>query len=244
MGRILIVTGGSRGIGAAIARMGARDGYDVAINYHQAKARADEVVADIKRAGRRAIAVQGDMAREADILRLFETTDREFGRPNAFVNNAGIVASVGRLETLTAADIQRSFDVNSVGPLLCAREAVKRMAKRFGGSGGAIVNIASAATTIGSPNEFIHYAASKAAVDALTFGLSKEMALEGVRVNAVSPGYIETEIQYEGRGTKIIPAIPMQRAGTVEEVAEATMFLLSEKASYITGSILRVSGGR
>lgn len=244
MAKILLVTGGSRGIGAGIARMAARDGYDVAVNYNKSKAEADAVVADIKRQGRRAIAVQADVSREAEILRLFETVDRELGRLTAFVNNAGIIASVGRLEDSTFADIARSFDVNATGPLFCAREAVRRMAKRFGGAGGAIVNIASAATTLGSANEFIHYAASKAAMDALTYGLSKEMALEGVRVNAVSPGYIETDIQYEGRAAKIIPNIPMQRAGTVEEVAETVLFLLSEKASYVTGSILRVSGGR
>lgn len=244
MAGIIVVTGGSRGIGAACATIAAREGYDVAINYERAKDRAEQVVAAVRKLGRRAIAVQGDMSKEADVLRLFAETDAALGRTTALVNNAGIVASVGRLETLTAADIQRSFDVNSVGALLVAREAVKRMAKRFGGAGGAIVGIASAATTLGSPNEFVHYAASKAAMDALTYGLSKEMALEGVRVNAVSPGYIETEIQYQGRAAKIIPAIPVQRAGTAEEVAEAVLFLLSDKASYITGQVLRVSGGR
>ncbi|MGE0096382.1 MAG: SDR family oxidoreductase [Alphaproteobacteria bacterium] len=244
MAKILLVTGGSRGIGAGIARMAGRDGYDVAVNYNKSKAEADAVVADIKRHGRRAIAIQADVSREADILRLFETVDRELGRLTAFVNNAGIIASVGRLEDFTFADIARSFDVNSTGPLFCAREAVRRMAKKFGGAGGAIVNIASAATTLGSANEFIHYAASKAAMDALTYGLSKEMALEGVRVNAVSPGYIETDIHYEGREAKILPNIPMQRGGTVDELAETVMFLLSEKASYVTGAILRVSGGR
>ena len=244
MAGIIVVTGGSRGIGAACATSAAREGYDVAINYERAKDRAEQVAGAVRKLGRRAIAVQGDMSKEADVLRLFAETDAALGRATALVNNAGIVASVGRLETLTAADIQRSFDVNSVGALLVAREAVKRMAKRFGGAGGAIVGIASAATTLGSPNEFVHYAASKAAMDALTYGLSKEMALEGVRVNAVSPGYIETEIQYADRAAKIVPAIPVQRAGTAEEVAEAVMFLLSDKASYITGQVLRVSGGR
>lgn len=244
MSKILLVTGASRGIGAGIARMAGRDGYDVAVNYNKSKAGADAVVADIKRHGQRAIAIQADVSREADILRLFETVDRELGRMTAFVNNAGIIASVGRLEDFSFADIAHSFDVNATGPLFCAREAVRRMAKKFGGAGGAIVNIASAATTLGSANEFIHYAASKAAMDALTYGLSKEMALEGVRVNAVSPGYIETDIHYEGREKKILPNIPMQRAGTTEELAETVMFLLSEKASYVTGSILRVSGGR
>ncbi len=244
MSKILLVTGASRGIGAGIARMAGRDGYDVAVNYNKSKAGADAVVADIKRHGQRAVAIQADVSREADILRLFETVDRELGRMTAFVNNAGIIASVGRLEDFSFADIAHSFDVNATGPLFCAREAVRRMAKKFGGAGGAIVNIASAATTLGSANEFIHYAASKAAMDALTYGLSKEMALEGVRVNAVSPGYIETDIHYEGREKKILPNIPMQRAGTTEELAETVMFLLSEKASYVTGSILRVSGGR
>ena len=244
MSKILLVTGASRGIGAGIARMAGRDGYDVAVNYNKSKAGADAVVAEIKRHGQRAIAIQADVSREADILRLFETVDRELGRMTAFVNNAGIIASVGRLEDFSFADIAHSFDVNATGPLFCAREAVRRMAKKFGGAGGAIVNIASAATTLGSANEFIHYAASKAAMDALTYGLSKEMALEGVRVNAVSPGYIETDIHYEGREKKILPNIPMQRAGTTEELAETVMFLLSEKASYVTGSILRVSGGR
>lgn len=241
---ILVVTGASRGIGAGIARLAGRDGYDVVVNYNTSKTQAESVVEEIKSHGRRAIAVQANVSREADIVRLFETTDREMGRLTGFVNNAGIITSVGRLEDLTFADIARSFDVNGTGPLFCAREAVRRMAKRFGGPGGAIVNIASAATTLGSANEFIHYAASKAAMDALTYGLSKEMALEGVRVNAISPGYIDTDIQYEGRAAKILPNIPMQRAGTVEEVAEAVLFLLSEKSSYVTGSILRVSGGR
>lgn len=244
MSKILLVTGGSRGIGAGIARLAGRDGYDVAVNYNRSKAEADAVVAEVKRHGRRAVAIQADASREADILRLFETVDRELGRLTAFVNNAGIIASVGRLEDFSFADIARSFDVNGTGPLFCAREAVRRMARKFGGAGGAIVNVASVATTLGSANEFIHYAASKAAMDALTYGLSKEMALEGVRVNAISPGVIDTDIHYEGRMTKILSNIPMQRAGTVDEAAEAALFLLSDKASYITGSILRVSGGR
>ena len=244
MSKVCIVTGGSRGIGAGCAIHAARAGYDVAFSYERSKDRAEQVAAEIRKLGRKAVAVQGDISKEKDILRLFETSDKELGRLTAFVNNAGIITSVDRLENLTADDIQRMFDVNSVGALIAAREAVRRMAKRFGGAGGAIVGIASAATTLGSPNEFIHYAASKAAMDALTYGLAKEMALENVRVNAVAPGYIETEIQYEGRSQKIVPNIPMQRAGTVDEVADAVMYLLSDKASYITGQILRVSGGR
>jgi NAD(P)-dependent dehydrogenase (short-subunit alcohol dehydrogenase family) len=244
MAKVCIVTGGSRGIGAGCAIHAASAGYDVAFSYERSKDRAEQVAGEIRKLGRKAVAVQGDISKEKDILRLFEAADKELGRATAFVNNAGIITSVDRLENLKADDIQRIFDVNAVGAFIAAREAVRRMAKRFGGAGGAIVGIASAATTLGSPNEFIHYAGSKAAMDALTYGLAKEMALEGVRVNAVSPGYIDTEIQYEGREKKILPHIPMQRAGTVDEVAETVMFLLSDKSSYVTGQVLRVSGGR
>ena len=244
MSDILVVTGASRGIGAAIARLGGRAGYDVAVNYLTSRAGAEAVVADIEAAGRRAIAVQGDMGCEGDILRLFETVDRELGTLGALVANAGLLTSLGRVEELEAADLKRILEVNTMGAFLCCREAVKRMSTRHGGAGGAIVTMSSAASTLGSPNEFVSYAASKAAVDALTYGLAKEVALDGIRVNAVNPGYIESDIHYPGRYEKIVPTVPMQRAGTPEDVAEAVLFLLSEKANYITGTNLRIAGGR
>ena len=244
MAGVLIVTGASRGIGAAVARLAGERGYDVAVNYLASPGPAEAVVKDIRARGRRAVAIKADVSAEADVLRLFEASARELGPIDALVNNAGVVTSVGRVEDLEARDIQRMFDINSVGAYLCAREAVRRMSTKRGGKGGAIVNVASRASGIGSPNEFVHYAGSKAAVDALTMGLAIEMAKDGVRVNAVSPGFVDSEIHYPGRRERLVPTIPMGRAGTAEEVAEAVLWLLSDKASYVTGAILRISGGR
>ena len=244
MSGVVIITGASRGIGAAIARVAGRAGWDVCVNYHQSGAAAQAVVADIVAAGSRAIAVQADASVEADILRLFETAERELGTIDSLVNNAGILTSIGRLDEASTKDVRRIFEVNSVGPFICSREAVRRMSTKHGGKGGTIVNVASAASTLGSPNEFINYAGSKAAIDALTIGLSKEVAKEGIRVNAVSPGYIESDIHYEGRWEKIQGAIPMGRKGTAEETGEAVLWLMGEKSSYVTGAFIRVAGGR
>ena len=244
MSGVVIITGASRGIGAGIARVAGRAGWDVCVNYHKSQAAAAAVVADIEAAGSRAIAVQADASVEADILRLFETAERELGPISSLVNNAGILTSIGRLDEASYEDVRRIFEVNSVGPFICTREAVRRMSTKHGGKGGTIVNVASAASTLGSPNEFINYAGSKAAIDALTLGLSKEVAREGIRVNAVSPGYIESDIHYEGRWEKIKAAIPMGRKGTAEETGEAVLWLMGDKSSYITGAFIRVAGGR
>jgi NAD(P)-dependent dehydrogenase (short-subunit alcohol dehydrogenase family) len=240
----LIVTGASRGIGAAIAKAAGREGWSVCVNYNQSKEPAEAVAAEIEAAGSKAILVQGDMSRAEDIERVFEASDRELGPLGGLVNNAGIITGIGRLDSFSYEQVHRIFEVNSVGPVYCSRLAVERMSTKHGGKGGAIVNIASAASTLGSANEFIHYAASKAAIDALTYGLSKEVATEGVRVNAVSPGYIESDIHYEGRWEKLKHAIPMGRPGTGDEVAQPVLFLLSDKASYVSGAILRIAGGR
>jgi NAD(P)-dependent dehydrogenase (short-subunit alcohol dehydrogenase family) len=244
MSKVVIITGASRGIGAGIARVAGRAGWDVCVNYHQSRAAAEAVVADVEAAGSRAIAVQADASVEADIGHLFETAERELGAIASLVNNAGILTSVGRLDEVSYEDVRRIFEVNSVGPFICAREAVRRMSTKHGGKGGTIVNVASAASTLGSPNEFINYAGSKAAIDALTLGLSKEVAKEGIRVNAVSPGFIDTDIHYEGRWEKIEAAIPLGRKGTAEETGEAVLWLMDEKSSYITGAFIRVAGGR
>ena len=244
MSGVVIITGASRGIGAGIARVAGRAGWDVCVNYNQSRAAAQAVVADVEAAGSRAIAVQADASVEADILRLFETAERELGAIDSLVNNAGILTSIGRLDEASYEDVRRIFEVNSVGPFICTREAVRRMSTKHGGKGGTIVNVASAASTLGSPNEFINYAGSKAAIDALTLGLSKEVAKEGIRVNAVSPGYIESDIHYEGRWEKIKGAIPLGRKGAAEETGEAVLWLMGEKSSYVTGAFIRVAGGR
>ena len=216
----------------------------MAVNYLTSRAGAEAVVADIEAAGRRAIAVQGDMGCEGDILRLFETVDRELGTLGALVANAGLLTSLGRVEELEAADLKRILEVNTMGAFLCCREAVKRMSTRHGGAGGAIVTMSSAASTLGSPNEFVSYAASKAAVDALTYGLAKEVALDGIRVNAVNPGLYRIGHPLPRAVREDRATVPMQRAGTPEDVAEAVLFLLSEKGNYITGTNLRIAGGR
>jgi NAD(P)-dependent dehydrogenase (short-subunit alcohol dehydrogenase family) len=250
MTRIMVVTGGSRGIGAATALLGARRGYDVAINYRVEGALAEALVGRIKaETGRRAIAVAGDMAVEADIKDLFASVDRQLGPVSHLVNNAGITGRSGRLDTAEADVIRACIDLNVTGAMLVAREAVRRMSMHHGGAGGAIVNISSVAARIGSPGEYVWYAASKGAIDAFTVGLAKETALEGIRVNAVSPGMVMTDIHERSTGDvarieRIRPNIPMQRIGMPDEIAKTVLFLLSEEASYTTGAIVDVSGGR
>ena len=244
MARVLIVTGASRGIGAAIARLAARDGWDVGVNYVANEARANLVVAAVEAAGRRAVALQADVSIEAEAVRLFVDCEARLGALGALVNNAGVITAYGRVDALSGEALQRNFAVNTVAYFLCAREAVRRLSTRHGGSGGVIVNVASRAATMGMPGEYVHYAASKAAVNALTTGLALEVAAEGIRVASVSPGLIDTEIQMPDRFARLAPTTPMRRAGSPEEVAEAVVWLLSDKASYVTGADLLVTGGR
>ena len=244
----MIITGGGRGIGAATARLAAERGYAVCVNYLRDEATAQAVVQDIRDDGGRAIAVRGDVGAEADVLRLFQETDRSLGPLRALVNNAGIVETRSRVEAMSAARLQRMFATNAVGAILCAREAIKRMSTKHGGKGGAIVNVSSAAARIGSPGEWVDYAASKAAVDTMTLGLAKELAEEGIRVNCVRPGFVNTGIHAAAgepnRIERLREGIPMKRGAEPEEVARAILWLLSEEASYSTGAILDVAGGR
>jgi NAD(P)-dependent dehydrogenase (short-subunit alcohol dehydrogenase family) len=246
--KILLITGAGRGIGAASARLAAREGYRVAINYRSDHAAAEKVAADIETAGSKALVVQADVARETEIAALFNEVDKKLGRLTHLVNNAGIVSRSSRLDAADPAIIRQVIDLNVTGAILVAREAVKRMSTKHGGKGGAIVNLSSAAATIGSPGEFTWYAASKGAIDSFTLGLARELASEGVRVNAVSPGLIETDIHASAgqpdRVMRMGPMIPMQRAGSAEEAANAILWLLSDKASYVTGANIRVAGGR
>jgi NAD(P)-dependent dehydrogenase (short-subunit alcohol dehydrogenase family) len=245
---VAIVTGGSRGIGAATARLLAVRGYDVCLSYRADAAAALAVVAEVQRAGRRGLGVQADVSREADVVRLFETCDRELGILSALVNNAGVVDLKARVDEMSATRLERMFAINTIGTMLCAREAVRRMSTRHGGRGGVIVNLSSVAARIGSPGEYVDYAAAKAAVDAFTIGLAKEVATEGVRVNAVRPGIVATGIHASGgqpdRLERIAPLVPMQRPGQPEEIAHAILSLLSDEAAYTTGALLDVSGGR
>lgn len=252
---VLLVTGGGRGIGAATARLAAQRGYAVAINYaHNAQA-AEALVAEIRAQGGQAIALQADVADEAQVLRLFAAVDAQLGPLRALVNNAGVVDVPARVDSMTAARLQRMFSINVVGPFLCAREAVRRMghqgARDFGpgyGQGGAIVNVSSAASRLGSPGQYVDYAAAKGAIDSMTIGLSKEVAADGIRVNAVRPGLIETDIHASGglpdRVRDLSATVPLQRGGTALEVAQAIVWLLSPEASYTTGALVDVSGGR
>ena len=244
----LFVTGGSRGIGAAVALRAAQDGYDVALTYATDRDAAQRVAATIGAAGRCAVVIQADVAEEDDVLRAFAALDDAFGRLDALVVNAGITGRFTRVDDLDAATLQRVFAVNVAGAFLCAREAVRRMSTARGGAGGAIVTLSSRAAMLGSPGEYVHYAASKAAVETLTRGLAKEVAAEGVRVNAVSPGLVDTEIHARagqpGRLERLAPTIPLGRAGTAEEIAEAVLWLLSPAASYVTGAVLEAAGGR
>jgi NAD(P)-dependent dehydrogenase (short-subunit alcohol dehydrogenase family) len=244
----VLVTGGSRGIGAATARLLAEHGYDVCIAYRDRADSAQAVVADVEASGVRALAVRADVSQEEDVVRLFATAQTELGRLVGLVNNAAVLDQQSTVADLQAERIQRILSVNVLGAFLCAREAVRAMSTADGGLGGAIVNVSSRAAVLGGAGEYVDYAASKAAVDALTVGLSREVADVGIRVNAVRPGLIETEIHASGgepgRVGRLGPTLPMGRGGRVEEVAEAIVWLLSDKASYVTGSFLEVSGGR
>jgi NAD(P)-dependent dehydrogenase (short-subunit alcohol dehydrogenase family) len=245
---VVVVTGGSRGIGAAVARLAAQRGYDVAINYRTRQAAAEAVAADAARAQARAITVQGDVAKEGDVVRLFATVDAELGRPTALVNNAGIIGPVGRVEDLDGAALKAVFELNVVGCFLCAREAIRRMSTRHGGQGGGIVNISSISARLGNANMWVHYAASKAALNAFTLGLAREVGPDGIRVNAVAPGLIDTEIHDtaggRGRFAAVAEDTPLRRIGAPEEVAETVLWLLSDAASFVTGTVVEVSGGR
>jgi NAD(P)-dependent dehydrogenase (short-subunit alcohol dehydrogenase family) len=248
MNKVMLVTGGSRGIGAATARLAGQRGYAVCVNYLRDRGAANRVVDEILQGGSAAIAVAADVSAEADVIRLFKSVDDSLGPVTALVNNAAINALQMRVETMDAQRLARVFAVNVTGSFLCAREAVRRMSTRHGGSGGAIVNISSVASRLGSPEEYVDYAASKAAIDALTVGLAKEVATEGIRVNAVRPGVVYTEIHAAGgepnRVERVKSFVPMQRGGQPEEIARAVMWLVSDEASYSTGAILDVSGGR
>ncbi|MEH6402694.1 MAG: SDR family oxidoreductase, partial [Sneathiella sp.] len=242
----IIITGASRGIGAVTAIKAAAAGYEVCVNYHSNLSAAQKVVSQIEENGGRAIAVQGDVAKEEDILALFDAVDAQLAPLTALINNAGILETHGRVEDMSFDRLQRVFTTNITGSFICAREAVKRMSTDKGGQGGGIVNISSAASRLGSPNEYVDYAASKGAIDSLTIGLSKEVAGEGIRVNAVRPGVIYTEIHALGgepeRVDRVKENVPMKRGGQPEEVANTALWLLSDEASYITGALLDVSG--
>ena len=244
----LLITGASRGIGAATAVLAASQGWAVAVNYVSNAAAAQAVVEQITQTGGKAIAVQADVSKEAEVLRMFALVDDTLGRITGLVNNAGVVDQKSRVDAMTVARLERMWASNITSSFVCAREAVKRMSTLHGGRGGSIVNLSSAAARIGSPGQYVDYAASKAAIDAFTLGLAKEVAAEGIRVNAVRPGIIDTDIHASGglpnRVRDLAPSVPMLRAGTALEVAQAIVWLLSESASYTTGSIVDVAGGR
>jgi NAD(P)-dependent dehydrogenase (short-subunit alcohol dehydrogenase family) len=246
--RVVVVTGGSRGIGAATARLAAQRGYDVAISFRQDEDAAEAVLAACAAAGADAIAVRADVAVEADVVALFDEASSQLGRIDVFVNNAGTLHRAARLDEFEVARLEEVVRVNVIGAFVAAREAVRRMSTRYGGRGGAIVNVSSAAAYLGSPNEYIDYAATKGALDTMTIGLSKEVATEGIRVNAVRPGLIYTDIHelsgIENRVDVLSPNVPMQRGGEATEVAEAILWLASDAASYVTGTFINTSGGR
>jgi len=245
---IALITGGSRGIGAATALLAAQRGFAVAVNYTSNSLAADEVVRQIRASGGTAITVQADVAVEADIMAMFAKVDAKLGRITALVNNAGVVDVASRVEAMTAQRLKRMFNINVLGSFLCAREAVKRMSTKHGGAGGTIVNLSSVAARLGGPGQYVDYAASKGAIDTFTTGLAKEVATEGIRVNAVRPGIIETDIHASGgepdRARLMAPLVPMQRAGIALEVAQAIVWLMTDESSYTTGSMIDVAGGR
>ena len=248
MSKVLLVTGGSRGIGAAVAVLAAKQGYAVAINFNGNEAAADSVAKQIRDGGGTAMCVQADVSDEAAVVAMFARVDAELGRLTALVNNAGVVDMPSRVDAMSVARLRRMFDINVLGSFICAREAVLRMSTRHGGSGGCIVNLSSAAARIGSPGQYVDYASAKGAIDTFTMGLAKEVALEGIRVNAVRPGIIDTDIHASGgipdRVAQMAPLVPMRRAGSAHEVAEAVVWLLSDASSYTTGSVVDVTGGR
>ena len=248
MNQVLLMTGGSRGIGAAAAVLAARRGFAVAVNYANQSPAADEVVRRIRAEGGTAIAMQADVGDEAQVMAMFATVDAQLGRLTALVNNAGVVDLQARVDEMSVARLERMMRINVIGSFVCAREAVRRMSTRHGGRGGAIVNVSSAAARLGSPGQYVDYAASKGAIDTFTLGLAKEVADEGIRVNAVRPGLIETEIHASGgmpgRAAALAPTVPMKRTGSADEVAAAIVWLLSPEASYTTGALLDVAGGR
>ncbi|MBA4194541.1 MAG: NAD(P)-dependent oxidoreductase [Comamonadaceae bacterium] len=245
---VLLVTGGGRGIGAATARLAARQGWSVAVNYARDSLAADEVVRAIRAEGGQAMSVQADVSDEGQVVTLFERIDARFGRLTGLVNNAGVVDVSARVDQMDAQRLHRMFDINVIGSMLCAREAVRRMSTLHGGGGGAIVNVSSAASRLGSPGQYVDYAAAKGAIDAFTIGLAKEVGAEGIRVNAVRPGLIETDIHASGglpnRVRDLAHTVPMQRGGTADEVAQAIVWLLSPAASYTTMTLMDISGGR
>jgi len=242
--KILLITGAGRGIGAATARLAAARGYDVAVNYLRDEKAANDVVNAVKAAGQRAVAIQGDVAIEADVARTFATIDKELGRLTHLVYNAGSTGGNSRLEAADTAMIRSVIELNVLGALMCAKAAIPRMSAKHGGPGGAIVMLSSVAATLGSAGEYVWYAASKGAVDSMTIGLARELAGDGIRVNAVAPGIIATDIHPPGRLERLAPLTPIGRAGTPDEIAESVLFLLSDASSYTTGTVLRVSGGR
>ena len=245
---IMLITGGSRGIGAATALAAAQAGYAVAVNYHSNSLAADEVVRSIRESGGQAIALQADVSREDEVMAMFARLDAKWGPLAALVNNAGVVDVSSRVDGMSVARLSRMLNTHVLGSFVCAREAVLRMSTRHGGSGGGIVNLSSAASKLGSPGQYVDYAACKGAIDTFTIGLAKEVASEGIRVNAVRPGIIETDIHASGgepdRAQRLAPQVPMQRPGSAQEVANAILWLLSSEASYCTGALLDVGGGR